>query len=75
MYPCYSAFDIVVSKKKYFRSQDINLAPLSASEMVLINISFYFKRDAAGDDPSSGYSIPSPPTANLNLYGSDFIGR
>ena len=48
----YSALDIGVSKKKYFRSQDINLAPLRASEMVLLNSSFDSKRDAAGDDSS-----------------------
>ena len=46
----YYTLGIEVSKKKYFRSQDINLAPLSASEIVLLNNSFYFKRYAAGDD-------------------------
>ena len=48
----YSDLDMGVSKKKYFRSQDINLAPLRASEMVHSNISFDSKRDAAVDDAS-----------------------
>ena len=43
--------------------------------MVPINIIFYFKRDADGDDAPSGYSIISPPNVNLTLYGSDFSGR
>ena len=46
----YSALDIEVSKKTYFGSQDINLAPLRSSEMVLLNSSFYSPIDAAGDD-------------------------
>ena len=33
----YSALDIGVSNKRYFRSKDINIAPLSASEIVLLN--------------------------------------
>ena len=70
----YSALDIVFSKKKYFRSQDINIAPRRASEIVLFKSSFYSKRDASGDDSSSGYSILSPLTINLTLYGSGFSG-
>ena len=62
-------------KKTYFRSQDINPAPRRASEIVLLNSSFYSKRDAADDDASSGYSSLSPPTDNLNLYRSYFSGR
>ena len=46
----YSALDIGVSRKKNFRSQDINLAPLCASEMVLLNSVFDYKRDAAVND-------------------------
>ena len=61
--------------RKYFRSQGINLAPLRASEMVLLNISFYFKRYTAGDDASLGYSILSPPTVNMTRYVSDFSGQ
>ena len=71
----YSALDIGVSKKKYFRSQEIHLAPLRASEMVLLNSSFDSKRDDAGDDTSSGYSSLLQPTVNLTMYGSDFSGR
>ena len=71
----YSTIDIGVSRKRSFRSQDINLIPLCASEMVLLNSSFDSKIDAAGDDASLGYSSLSPPTINLNLYGSDFRGR
>ena len=48
----YYTLDIGVSKKKNFRSQDINLAPLRASEIVLLNSSFESKRDAADDDAS-----------------------
>ena len=70
----YSALDIGFSKKKYFRSQEINLAPRRAYEIFLLNSSFYYKRDTAGDDASSGYSILSPPTVILTLYGSVFSG-
>ena len=45
----YSTLDIRVSKKKSFVSHDRNFAPLCASDIVIFNISFYFKRDAAGD--------------------------
>ena len=61
--------------KRYFRSQDINIAPLSASEILILNRIFYSKRDASGDDASSGYSSLSPPTVSLTLYGSGFSGR
>ena len=71
----YSVLDSVVSKKQYFSSQDINLAPLRASEILLFNISFDSKIDAASDDASSGYSSLSPPTVSLTLYGSSFSGR
>ena len=71
----YSALDMEVSKKKSFRSQDINIAPLRVSEMVILNSGFYSKKDAAGDGASSGYSSLLPPTVNLNQYGSDFSGR
>ena len=71
----YSALDIGVSKKKYFRSQGINLAPLPASEIVLLNSSFYSKIDAAGDDASSGYSSLSAPTVSMTIYGSNFSGQ
>ena len=42
---------------------------------MILNISFYSKRDAAGGDTSSGYSSRSPPTVSLTLHGSDFSGR
>ena len=71
----YFALDIGVSKKKTFISHDKNLAPLCASEIVLLNSSFYSNRDAAGDDTSHGYSNLSPPTVSLTLNGSDFSGR
>ena len=71
----YSAIDIRVPKKKYFISHDINIAPRRAYEIVLLNISFYPKRDVAWDDESSGYSSLSPPNVIMNLYGSDFSGR
>ena len=70
----YSALDMGFPRKS-FSSQDINLAPLRASEMVLLNSSFDPKRDASGDNASSGYSSLSPPTFNLTLYGYDFSGR
>ena len=56
----------------FFRSQDINLAPHRASEIVLIKTIFDSKRDAAGDDTSSGYSSFTPTTVSLTLNGSDF---
>ena len=59
-------------QEKYFRSQDITLAPLRESNIVILNSSFGSKRDAAGDDASLGYSSLSPPTVSLNRYGSDF---
>ena len=62
-------------KNKYFWSQDINLAPLRASEIVLLNSSFYSKRYSSGDDASSGYSILSPPIVSLTMYVSGFSGR
>ena len=71
----YSALYIRVFRKKYFRSQGINLAPLRESEIVLLNRSFDSKRDAAGDDASSGYSSLSPTTVSLTMYGSNFRGR
>ena len=71
----YSALDIGVSKNKYFRSQEINIEPHHASKIVLLKIIFDSKRDAAGDDASSGYYSLSPPTVILNLYGSYLSGR
>ena len=62
-------------QEKYFISQGINLAPRRASEIVILKSSFYSKRDAAGDDASSGYSNLSPPTVNLTMNVSDFSGR
>ena len=70
----YSALDIVVSKKKSFRSQEINLSPRRASEIVPLKSSFYPKGDASGNDTSYGYSSLSPPTMNIIIDGSDFIG-
>ena len=70
----HSALDIRVSKKNHSRSQDINLAPLRASEIVLLNSIFDSKRGDAGEDASSGYSSLSTPTGSLTLYGSDFSG-
>ena len=71
----YSALDIGVSRKKTFRSQDINIAPCRASEIVPLKSSSDPKRDASEDDTSSGYSSLSPPTVSLTLYGSDFSER
>ena len=71
----YSAPDIGVSKKKSFRSYDKNIAPLCASENVLLNSSFYFKIYAAGYDAYSGYSNLPPTTVNLTMNGSAFSGR
>ena len=70
-----SALDIGVSKKKYFMSEDINLAPLREYEIVQLNRIFDSKRDSAGDDASSRYSSLSPPTVSITLYGSGFSGR
>ena len=71
----YSYLDIGFYKEQSFRSQDINLAPWRASEILIMNSSFYSKGGASGDNASSGYSSLSPPTANMTLYGSDFSGR
>ena len=71
----YSALEIGVSKKTYFGSQNINLAPWRASEIFLLNSRFDSKRDAAGDDESSWYLSIYPPTVNLTLYGSDSSWR
>ena len=71
----YSAIDMWVSRKKYFRSQEINLPTMRASEMVVLNSNFESKRDAAGDNASSWYSSLSPRTVNLVRNGSDFSGR
>ena len=67
--------DILVSKKKSFRSQEINLAPRRSSEIVLLKSTFYSKRDAAGYDASSVYYNLYPPIVNINLNGSDFSGH
>ena len=71
----YSGLEIVVSKKKYFKSQDINLASLRASKIVLLKSVFYPKRYTAGNYESSRYSFWSPSTDSLTLYGSDFSGQ
>ena len=71
----YYALGIGVSKKRSFQSQDINFSPWRAYEIVLLNISFDSKGDAAGDAAPSGYSSMSPTTVNMNLYGFDFSGR
>ena len=69
----YSALDMGVSRK-YFKSKDINLAPLRASKIVLLNSSFDSKIYAVDDDAASGYLSLSPPTVNLNRYGYYFGG-
>ena len=46
----YSILDFGVSKKTYFRSQDINLAPRREYESVLLKSIFDSKIDAAGND-------------------------
>ena len=71
----YSVLDSVVSKKQYFSSQDINLAPRHVSETALLKIIFDSKRDSAVNDASSGYYGLSPPTVIITMYGSDFSGR
>ena len=71
----YYALGIGVSKKRSFQSQDIKFSPRCAYGIVLLNISFDSKGDAAGDAAPSGYSRMSPTTVNMNLYGFDFSGR
>ena len=71
----YFDLDIGISRKKYFRSQDINLAPQRASGIMVLKSSFDSKRDAAGDNASSGYSNISFPTVNMALNVFDFSGR
>ena len=46
----YYALEIRVSKKKYFISQDINIAPRRVSKTMLLNSSFDYKRDASDLD-------------------------
>ena len=62
-------------QEEYFISQNINLAPQRASEIVLLKSSFDSKRDSAGDDASLGYSNLYPHTVNMTLNGYDFSGR
>ena len=62
-------------QEQFFLSHVINLAPRCASEIVLLKTSFDYKRDATGDDASSGYYNLSPPAVNLNLGGSDLSGQ
>ena len=69
-----SALDIGVSKKNPSYHMIEILNPLCASDIVILNSSFGYKRDAAGDATFSGYYNMSPPTVNLNLNGSDFSG-
>ena len=71
----YSDLYIGVPKKKYFKSQGINLAPRCAYETVLLKISFYSKKYSTGDDSYSGYYNLSPSIVNLNINGSDFSWR
>ena len=71
----YSSLDIEFYKKYYFWSQDINLAGRRASEILLLQIIFDSKRDAAGNDALSEYYSLCPPTVSMTLYGSDFSGR
>ena len=71
----YSALDIGVTEKKFFGSQDINLAPRHASEIVLLKSSLDSKRYAAVYDASSGYYNLSTPTVNLTLNSSYFSGQ
>ena len=71
----YSALDMRVSKEKSFSSQDINLSPLRASEIFLLNRIFYSKIYAAGDYESSVYPSLSQPTVSQTLYGSDLSGQ
>ena len=70
----YSALDIGVTKKKYFILHDKNIAPLCASEIVILNSSFDSKIYVDGDNISSVYYNLSSPTVNLNLNGYDSSG-
>ena len=58
----------------YFRSQDINIAPCRASEIVLFKSTFDSKRDAPGNDASSGCFSLYTPTVSLTRYVSYFSG-
>ena len=57
------------------RSQNINLASVCASEIVLSNSSFDSKIDADGDATLYGYSSLSPLTVDQTLKGSDLSGQ
>ena len=52
-----------------------NLAPLCASEIVLLKRIFVSVMSAAGDPESDSYGNLSPPTTILTLHGSDFRGQ
>ena len=56
-------------------SQLRNLAPLCASEIVLLTIIFVSMRFKTGEPASASYSRISPPTSKRNLHGSVFSGR
>ena len=71
----YFSLVVGVYSKKSFISHNKNLSPLCASEIVIFNINFYSKRDDSVYDASYRYSNLSPPTVNMTLNGSDFIGR
>ena len=69
-----SDLNIGVSKKKYFLSNDRNLAPLCASEISLLNSVFGYNKDAAGNAKLYEYFNLLPPNFNLTLNSSDFSG-
>ena len=71
----YSGSSIGVARKKSFKSVAKNLAPLSASEIVLLRSNFASNSVAAGEPASCAYGNQSPPTVRRTHMGSDFKGR
>ena len=70
----YSGESMIVAKNKSFRSQLINLAPSSASEIILFRRIFVSRMEEVGADTSSAYTSLSPPTTILVRYFSSFSG-
>lgn len=66
---------ILEPRKKSPRSALGNRAPLEASDMPELTMSFVSRIVAAGDNVSPEYGSLSPPTTHRTLHGSDFKGR
>ena len=67
--------DIGVARKKYFRSQIMNLAPCLVSDITLLSKTFVSINDAIGAPASPSQSNIIPPVTNFILWGSDISGQ